>query len=182
MLKKCRSNFKGNSGICSFWAPWYFKNGKSYNISVHIYSRQNFFWGIQWKKTAYILSGATTPLNNYNLHLVPSIFVLKFQKNRSTKTSYCEETKPLHLQTHTIIQPWSYKNISIKFMTRENITLPLKNKTNIMSGPASLQNIPVMYAFFTPVLNVGMLRSSVERTKWLSFRLHILGIAHVIEW
>ena len=29
-----------------------------------------------------------------------------------------------------------------------------KNKTNIVSGPASLQNIPVMYAFFTPVLNV----------------------------
>jgi len=28
------------------------------------------------------------------------------------------------------------------------------NKTNIVSGPASLQNIPVMYAFFTPVLNV----------------------------
>ena len=28
------------------------------------------------------------------------------------------------------------------------------NKTNIVFGPASLQNIPVMYAFFTPVLNV----------------------------
>jgi len=34
------------------------------------------------------------------------------------------------------------------------VRLAYRNKTNIVSGPASLQNIPVMYAFFTPVLNV----------------------------
>ena len=46
-------------------------------------------------------------------------------------------------------------NMYLKYDNNSLINaLTEKNKTNIVSGPASLQNIPVMYAFFTPVLNV----------------------------
>jgi hypothetical protein len=44
------------------------------------------------------------------------------------------------------------KNLTIYIFT---LTITRVNKTNIVSGPVSLQKIPVMYAFFfTPVLNV----------------------------
>jgi hypothetical protein len=45
----------------------------------------------------------------------------------------------------------SKDNVLLDFVSCVGNTTPYK--TNIVSGPASPQNIPVMYAFFSPVLN-----------------------------